>query len=186
MSDDSAQRFERLLPYYDRLVAFIRQLGFELEDARDLAQDVLVRVFERRDEYRGDAKWNYLEQVARRLVYNAIRDGKAAKRHGIMVPEEALLEHPDPRSPRPEAVVLRKEIARRLRAAIDQLDEGQRICVELFYLAELSYSEICALLGISEPALKSRLNAARARLRELLGDEPPGWRDLAGGSGDDS
>ncbi|MGZ5444183.1 MAG: RNA polymerase sigma factor [Thermoanaerobaculia bacterium] len=186
MSDDSEERFQRLLPYYDRLVAFIRQLGFEHEDARDLAQDVMVRVFEHRDDYRGEAKWNFLEQVARRLAYNAIRDRKAAKRHGIMVPEEALLEHPDPHSPRPEAVLLRKEIGRRLRDAIDKLDEGQRICVELFYLAELSYNEVCALLGISEPALKSRLNAARARLRELLGEEPRGWRDLAGGSGDDS
>jgi RNA polymerase sigma-70 factor (ECF subfamily) len=177
MRDESEERYLRLLPYYDRLVAFIRQLGFEHEDARDLAQDVFVRVLEHRDDYRGEAKWNFLEQVARRLAYNAIRDGKAAKRHGIMVPEEALLDRPDPHSPRPEAVVLRKEVGQRLRDAIDQLDEGQRICVEYFYIAELSYKEICPLLGISEPALKSRLNAARARLKELLGEEPKGWRD---------
>jgi RNA polymerase sigma-70 factor (ECF subfamily) len=124
--------------------------------------------------------------VARRLANNSIRDKKAAKRHGNMVPEETLLEHADPRSPRPEAVVLRKEIAQRLGHAIDQLDEGQRVCVELFYIAGHSYSEICALLDISEPALKSRLNAARRRLKELLGEEPKGWSNLAGGSGDES
>lgn len=178
--------FENLYRYYPGVHAFLRRMGFDQTTAEALAQEVFVRVFQSFDQYRPGTDWPFLEKIARRIAANAIRDGKAAKRHGIMVPEEALLEHPDPRSPRPEAVVLRKEIARRLRAAIDQLDEGQRVCVELFYLAELSYSEICALLGISEPALKSRLNAARARLRELLGDEPPGWRDLAGGSVDDS
>ena len=122
MSDESEERYQQLLPYYNRLVAFIRQIGFELEDARDLAQDVFIRVFEHRDDYRGEAKWNFLEQVARRLAYNAIRDRKAAKRHGVMVPEETLLDRPDPRSPRPDAVVLRKEIGQRLRDAIDRLD----------------------------------------------------------------
>ncbi len=186
MSDDSEERYRQLLPYYDHLVSFIRQLGFDVEAARDLAQDVFVRVFQHVDDYRGEAKWNYLMQVARRLGYNAIRDAKAAKRHGIMVPEAVLLEHADRRAQRPDAVVSRKEIAERLREAIDQLEPRQRICVELFYIAENSYEESRSILGISLSALKSRLNAARGRLKELLGEEPEGWRDLAGGSGDDS
>lgn len=186
MSDDSEERYRQLLPYYDRLVLFLRKLGFDVDDARDLAQDVFVRVFQHVAEYRGDAKWNYLEKVARHLAYNRIRDRNAAKRHGIMLPEEALHDHADPRARRPESEVLRREIAQRLREAIDALEPSHRICVELFYIAEKSYRDICLLLGISLPALKSRLNAARARLKELLGDEPEGWRDLAGGSGDDS
>ena len=187
MNDDSEERFRRLLPYYDRLVGFIRQLGFELEDARDLAQDVFTRVFEHIEDYRGEAKWNFLQQVARRLAYNVIRDRNAAKRRAIMEPEETLLDQPDVRSPRPDDDVLRKELGQRLRSAIDQLEPSQRVCVELFYLSELSYNEIRAVLGISLPALKSRLNAARTRLRELLGEDPKGWRDdLPGGSGDDS
>lgn len=185
MSEDSEERYRQLLPYYDHLIAFIRQLGFDLDDARDLAQDVFVRVFQHVDDYRGDAKWNYLKQVARRLAYNAIRDGRAAKRYGIMVPETVLLEHADRSAQRPDAVVARKEIAQRLREAIDLLEPSQRICVELFYIAENSYEESRVVLGISLPALKSRLNAARTRLKELLGEEPEGWRDLPG-SGDDS
>ncbi|HEY0370966.1 MAG TPA: RNA polymerase sigma factor [Thermoanaerobaculia bacterium] len=185
MSDASEEKYQDLLRYYDSLVKFIRSLGFDLEDARDLAQDVFLRVYEHRDDYRGEAKWNFLLQVARRLAYNEFRDRNAGKRKGIHVPEDALVEQPD-RGPRPDKVVLRKEVAQRLSAAIHRLDEGQRICVTLFYIDDLTYQEICNFLGISEPALKSRLNAARKRLKELLGEEPAGWRDLPPGSGNDS
>ena len=175
MNDGNDERFEQLLPYYKRLISFIQQLGFDREDARDLAQDVFVRVYEHRDDYRGEAKWNFIQTTARRLAFNAIRDAKAAKRDGIKVSEEALLGHADPHSPRPDSLLRQKEIAQRLRAAIDQLEPSQRICVEYFYLGERSYQEICAILEISLPALKSRLNAARKRLKDLLGEEPDGW-----------
>lgn len=186
MSDETDRRYEELLPYYDRVVAFLRQLGFDHEDARDLAQEVFIRVYEHRADYRADAKWNYLQQVTRRLAYNAIRDRHAGKRHGIAVSEEVLLERGDEQTPRPDAVLETKATARRLRAAVDRLEPNQRVCVVLFYLEELSYREICLILDVSLPALKSRLNAARTRLRELLGEEPEGWPDEPDGSGDDS
>lgn len=180
MSDDNDERFQRLWQYYDRLVSFIQQFGFEREAARDLAQDTFLRVYQHIESYRGDAKWNFLETTARHLAYNAIRDAKAAKRNGIMVPEEVLTEQADPHALRPDSQLHKKEISERLRSAIDQLKPSQKICVEYFYLGENSYDEICSILDISLPALKSRLNAARKELKELLGEEPEGW------AGDDS
>lgn len=175
MSDENEARYQRLLPYYDRLVRFLRQLGFEVEDARDLAQDVFLRVYEHVDAYRGDARWSYLQQVARRLAYNDIRDRKAGKRDGIRVPQEELFDLPDRGTVQPDAAFFRKEIAQRLDAAINQLEESQRICVVMFYIAERSYEQISAILGITLPALKSRLNLARRRLKDLLGEDPQGW-----------
>lgn len=185
MSDENDTRYQQLLPYYDRLVRFIRQLGFTVDDARDLAQDVFLRVYEHMDAYRGDARWSYLQQVARRLAYNVIRDRKAGKRDGIMVPQEEILGLPDRGSVPPDAALIRKEIAQRLDAAINQLEESQRICVVMFYIAERSYEQISAILGITLPALKSRLNAARRRLKDLLGEEPRGWPQPPEGSRED-
>jgi RNA polymerase sigma-70 factor, ECF subfamily len=185
MSDENDARYQQLLPYYERLVRFIRQLGFPFEDARDLAQDVFLRVYEHVDAYRGEARWSYLQQVARRLAYNDIRDRKAGKRDGIMVPQEELFELPDRTTEQPDAALLRKEIAQRLDAAINLLEESQRICVVMFYIAERSYEQICATLGITLPALKSRLNGARRRLKDLLGEDPQDWREPPEGSRED-
>lgn len=177
MSDESERRYQQLLPYYERLVRFIRGLGFSVDDARDLTQDVFLRVYQHVDDYLGTARWGYLQQVARRLAYNAIRDSKAGKRHGITEPEDALYDVADARVRPADVQVAHSELARTLRHAIDQLPETQRICVVYFYLAGLTYDEIRTTLDITEPALKSRLNAARKRLRELLGNELDGWED---------
>ena len=60
------------------------------------------------------------------------------------------------------------DLARRVRAAIDQLPAGQRKAVLLFYLQGLSHREVAAELGISSGAVKARLHQARAALAPRL------------------
>jgi RNA polymerase sigma-70 factor, ECF subfamily len=174
MSDENERRFAELLPYYDRVVAFLRQLGLD-EDARDIAQEVFIRVYKSRDDYRADAKWNYLQQIARRLAYNHFRDKHAGKRKGIAVPVDDVLGLAD-HKPGPDSTYDKAETARRVRVVINQLEPNLRGVVIYFYLEEYPVAEICQILGVSEPALKSRLHTARARLRELLGEDLRGLR----------
>ncbi len=56
------------------------------------------------------------------------------------------------------------DLALRVRAAIDQLADGQRAAVLLFYLQGLSHLEVAGELGISRGAVKARLHQARAAL----------------------
>lgn len=174
MSDDMAERddrFETLLPYYERVVGYFRELGFDLTEARDLAQEVFVRVYEHRDTYRGEARWNYLKLTAQRIAFNTRRDRRAAKRSGIAVPEEVLLELADSTVTAPDEALGQKETAAWLARAVSKLEDTQRICILMFYFQGKSYREVGEILGITQPALKSRLNAARARLKELLEQE---------------
>jgi RNA polymerase sigma factor (sigma-70 family) len=60
------------------------------------------------------------------------------------------------------------EIRTRVRQAVAELPVGQQIAVALFYLADLSYAETAALLGIETGAVKTRLHKARGRLRHSL------------------
>ena len=60
------------------------------------------------------------------------------------------------------------DLARRVRAAIDQLPAGQREAVLLFYLQGLSHLEVAAELGISRGAVKARLHQGRAALAARL------------------
>jgi RNA polymerase sigma factor (sigma-70 family) len=60
------------------------------------------------------------------------------------------------------------DVADRVRRAVDALPRGQREAVTLFYLAGFTRAEISAVLGVREGAVRTRLNKARARLREEL------------------
>ncbi len=179
MPDDRDAKFEELYKYYPAVVSLLLRLDFDLEDARDLAQQVFVRVYEHMDAYRGESKLSYLEKTARRLAYNATRDRHAAKRNGIHVATDELFELDDERTPAPDVSLEQKERAERLRHAIQQLGPNEQTSV-LMQLAGESYEEMAPALGITASALKSRLHAARRRLRELLGEEPKGM----GGSDD--
>jgi RNA polymerase sigma-70 factor (ECF subfamily) len=173
MPGDHDAAFEALFEYYPAVVSLLRKMGFDHEDARDLAQQVFVRVYQHMDAYRGDAKWHYLEQVTRRLAYNDQRDRHAAKREGIRVATEEIIELPDERTPAADAALESEETSKRVWRAINQLSTSDQTAIRL-QMADLSQEAIAGQLGITVSALKSRLSVARKRLRILLGDEPEG------------
>ena len=76
----------------------------------------------------------------------------------------------DPADPQPgtEEKVLKAEEQARLREAIAALPEEQREALVLTQLEGVSYVEAAEQLGVSEGTVKSRVNRARTRLRELL------------------
>jgi RNA polymerase sigma-70 factor (ECF subfamily) len=173
MPGDHAAAFEALFKYYPAVVSLLRKMEFDHEDARDLAQRVFLRVYEHMDAYRGEAKWHYLEQVTRRLAYNERRDRHAAKREGIRVATEEIIDLPDERTPAADAALESEETAQRVWLAINQLSPSDQTAIRL-QMADLSQDAIAGKLGITVSALKSRLNVARKRLRVLLGEEPEG------------
>jgi RNA polymerase sigma-70 factor, ECF subfamily len=172
MADDEKQ-FEALYKYYPGVLALLRRLGFPHDEAEDLAQESFVRVFRRMKEYRGDARWAYLEQTVRHVAANAIRAKNTGKRHGQTVSDEVLATVPDS-MPLPDEGLAQTAVVSRVRTAVTQLKKIDQTIL-LLHLNGRSYDEIAKGLGISMSAVKSRLNTARRRLRELL-DQDPGLR----------
>ena len=86
----------------------------------------------------------------------------------------------DPADPSPgtEEQVEAADEHRRLREAIALLPEDQREALILTQLEKVPYEEAARSLGVSEGTVKSRVNRAKARLREILSEEgelsPPG------------
>jgi RNA polymerase sigma-70 factor (ECF subfamily) len=170
MADDEKQ-FEELYKYYPGVLALLRRLGFSREEAEDLAQESFVRVFRHMKTYRGQAQWAYLEATVRNVASNAIRAKKTGKRHGETVSDEILSVVPDSSLPLPDAGLAQKDVVKRVRAAVAQLKEIDQTIL-LLHLNGRSYDEIVKGLGISMSAVKSRLNIARKRLKDLLGQDP--------------
>ena len=155
--------------HYRRVVGFFKR-AFHLseEDSQDLAQETFTRVFEGLDEYRGDAEWAYLEEIARNVAYNKIRSQNTMKRSGRVVD----LDDPDIHHQMPvtrELDYVDREQKARMYEEIERLAPGQRQVVTLF-LQGFKYHEIARVLRITPDAVKSRLRDARKTLRERLGD----------------
>jgi RNA polymerase sigma-70 factor (ECF subfamily) len=74
----------------------------------------------------------------------------------------------------PSAALQRRELAERVRAALDRLAEADREVLLLRYLEQLPAHEVAGVLAISEAAAKKRALRALQRLRDLLRDEPSG------------
>jgi RNA polymerase sigma-70 factor (ECF subfamily) len=176
MRDGDDRRFQDLYQYYGRVAYFFKQLGFAAEDARDLAQDVFIRVYEHMDSYRAEAKWSYLQQIARRTALNAFRDRSTKKRAGTAISETELTEISDPKVIPADRAMETEDTVQRVRRAIEQLPPDQRLC-QLYALQGSSYREIGEIMGLTEAAVKSRLHQARKRLEELLGEDPKGLGD---------
>jgi RNA polymerase sigma-70 factor (ECF subfamily) len=68
----------------------------------------------------------------------------------------------------PAEVTARLELARRVREAIDQLEEPYRVIVYLRELEDLSYEEIAEVVELPVGTVKSRLFRARQHLKGLL------------------
>ena len=155
------------------------QLGLHLlgdvEDARDLSQDVFLQVFRTIDRFRGQSAlrtWIY------RIIVNQSRNRQRwwRRRHRAdQVSLDAHLEqHGDSAmadvSAGPDRVLGQKDTASRVWQALDALPFDQRTAVVLREIDGLSYEEIAFSLGVAVGTVKSRLTRGREALRDRLRD----------------
>lgn len=152
-------RYQR--PIYNAAFWVLRRA----EDARDVTQDVFLRVAERLDEYDGQHKFfSWIYRIAVNEALNLLR------RNGR---EEALdddIDLPAADSANPERQVGDAELARRVQGAMMRLPVNDRAVLTLRHFSECSYEEIGQILELDEKTVKSRLYEARQRLAGLLAD----------------
>jgi RNA polymerase sigma-70 factor (ECF subfamily) len=136
------------------------------EDARDLAQDVFLRVWRRRRKWKPTAGFStWLFTIAGNLCRNRIRD--LGRRPKLVPVEDGPDDREDPLS-RAEAA----QTARRVRGAIAILPDAQREVVLLRHFGGLSYREIAEISGTTPAAVDSMLVRARRSLAKRLCDDP--------------
>ncbi|HXG10033.1 MAG TPA: sigma-70 family RNA polymerase sigma factor [Gemmataceae bacterium] len=151
-----------------------RMLGSDA-DAEDVTQDVLLQVVRKLDTFRGEAA---LSTWLHRITVNAAlahRRKKAIREeHRVRDPLEHFLEDGGHGAPvrrwsvSPEEQVLDEETQRLIEEAIARLPESYRDVFILADVEQLPNAEIANLLGMSVPAVKSRLHRARLMMRDAL------------------
>jgi RNA polymerase sigma-70 factor (ECF subfamily) len=172
--------FESLVRRHERRVfrVTLAVLGI-IEDAEEAMQDTFVKAFRHLDQFRKEARFTtWLTRIA---VNQAIQKRNSRKNFVPLTEAETAAEHFTPKrcepwSSNPEQLYGKQEIHRIVEAAIQSLPEIYREAFVLRDVEELSAEEAAEVLGITVPALKSRLLRARLVMRETLAaklEEPP-------------
>ena len=134
------------------------------EDARDVAQNVFMKVAERLDEY--DERYRFFSWIYRIAVNEALN---VLRRQGREEPLDDEVEPPGPEGDDPEAQASEAERNGMVRDAVMRMSANDRTVLMLRHFSELSYQEIAEVLDVDEKTVKSRLFEARQRLRGTLG-----------------
>jgi RNA polymerase sigma-70 factor (ECF subfamily) len=157
--------FESLFrAHYDGLVRFANRLIAERMEAEELVQDVMLKVWIRRDRLRaGDDLKTYLYRATRNRALNHLRRRRVERLWSRSLPPEEPAT--PPQAPGGEDVTV---IAAAIRAAIDALPER---CREVFVLSrehELTYAAIAETMGISVKTVETQMGRALKSLRAAL------------------
>jgi RNA polymerase sigma-70 factor (ECF subfamily) len=146
------------------------------EDAEEVVQDVLMKVRDRIDAFRGDAalsSWIY--RITFNTAMSHLRSRKSARHFEVPAETDVTNDDGTPRVVEPadwsnlgDEVLLRGQMREALQAAVADLPDIYRDPVILRDLRGLSTEEASRQLKVKDQTLKSRLHRGRLILRERL------------------
>jgi RNA polymerase sigma-70 factor (ECF subfamily) len=141
--------------------------------AKDLAQEVFIRVWQSAKSYEPKAKFTtWIYRITANLCFNELKSSRQKKwfqflRFGDQH-EETIEDTSVDSSPSPEDLLLAKERNRQISDALQSLPDNQRMALILKRYDDLSYQEISQVLGCSVSAVESLLVRAKRTLQEKL------------------
>jgi RNA polymerase sigma-70 factor (ECF subfamily) len=170
--DDLA--YDTLVRKYERQIFRIAQhITQNREDAEDAMQDAFLKAYEKLDQFQGNSKfYTWLVRIAVNESLMRLRKRRTGKM--VSIDEDIATEEGSvPRdladwAPDPEQNYSQEELAGILEKAWKGLPKGFRVVFELRDVQGLSTEDTADALGLSIPAVKSRLLRARLQLRERL------------------
>jgi RNA polymerase sigma-70 factor (ECF subfamily) len=143
------------------------------EEARDLAQDVFVKVYRNLDSFRGGGFLPWLLRLARNSVIDRLRRIKARPPARDVPVEESTGLH-DP-GPSPEDAWVTDAKKRLVHRALGTMSEQNREMILLKEIQGLNLNEISELLGVPIGTVKSRSNRARLELARRVVELDPSY-----------
>ena len=174
IADGDTDAFEILVNRHQTSVLNLiyRFIG-DRTQAKDLAQEVFIRVWQSARSYKPKAKlttWIY--RITANLCLNELKSARRKKwfqfqqsgEHSRNTIEETLSDG----APSAEDLLLSKERSRQIGNALQSLPENQKMALILKRYDDLSYAEIAKVIGCSVSAVESLLVRAKRTLQEKL------------------
>ncbi|GAB4223942.1 MAG: sigma-70 family RNA polymerase sigma factor [Spirochaetales bacterium] len=139
------------------------------DEAEDAAQEVFLRAYRSLGTFRLDKRFKtWLFSIA----VNHLKTRWKKQNKGLLDRwREWFSDSSNREEENPETVALEAMEGDRIRQAVQELPEGLRTVVVLYYFEGLAVSEVATALGIGEEGVKSRLFRARKLLRKALEED---------------
>lgn len=151
-----------ILPLADQVYSFARNMIGNPDDAADLTQDVMVRLWDKRHELKqveNPKAWTL--KITRNLCLDWIRKTKP------VYDEERLIRNSED-EPDPFRKIEERDAAEAVRHIIDTLPANQREVMVLRELEELEFKEIAQITGLEINNIRVLLSRGRTKVKEIL------------------
>ncbi len=168
------EAFSGLVKRYDRNIFRIAQhITHNEDDAQDVVQEAFLKAYQNLDQFQGNSKfYTWLVRIAVNEALMKLRRRRSDKTvsldEDVVTEEGAMPREVADWSPNPEQLYGQSELGDILKKTIQGLPPGFRTVFVLRDVEGLSTEETAEMLGLSIPAVKSRLLRARLQLRERL------------------
>ncbi len=166
---DSHCKFERLVcPHISRLYKLAYRLTGQRDDAEDLIQDLLLKLYPRLQELQ---KIEKLSPWLTRVLYRLFIDQKRREQRSPIdyTDNEEFFYETHASEDAGPAQVMNAELTREIiEKALHKLNENQRILILLHDVEGYSMLEISETIDIPVGTIKSRLSRSRQKLQEII------------------
>ena len=165
--DVTAKVFEQLiLPLKNKLFRFAMSYLKDVDEAKDVVQDVMIKIWE---DLKDDSGIRNVEAWCMTLVKNKSLDRlKRSGRNYLQIVDQ---HHLAAVTADPYEVTVRKEQGQAIRKVINGLPEKQREVISLRDIEGYSYNEIAEILEIELGNVKVLLHRARIQVRQQLKEQ---------------
>jgi RNA polymerase sigma-70 factor (ECF subfamily) len=159
--------------YEGKIFRLAQHVTQNREDAEDVLQETFMKAYEHLDQFKGDSKfYTWIVRIAVNQALMKLRrrrtDKSVSLDETIDTGEDTVVREIAAWGEDPEEQFSREELGEILDGAIENLDPLYRSVFVLRDIEEMSTEETAEALGLSVPAVKSRLLRARLQLREKL------------------
>ncbi|HUB82699.1 MAG TPA: sigma-70 family RNA polymerase sigma factor [Bryobacteraceae bacterium] len=170
---DTAAFGELVRRYEGKIFRLAQHVTQNREDAEDVLQETFMKAYEHLDQFQGNSKfYTWIVRIAVNQALMKLRRRKTDKSvsidENIDTGEDTMVREIAAWDEDPEQRFSRDELGSILDSAVQSLEPPYRSVFVLRDVDELSTEETAEALGLSVPAVKSRLLRARLQLREKL------------------
>ncbi len=166
--------FEMLIEeHFKKIYNIAFRMTNNADDASDMTQEVMIKLFKNITSFKGDSKFStWVYRVATNTCLDELKKIRRNSHTSLNAEYdtgdgEITYDAPDT-EPTPEQYVEKRELSEMVAKAIGCLSPEHRAVIVLRDIKGFSYEEIADVLKCSSGTVKSRINRARAQLKNIL------------------